>query len=182
MHQTKRLISLVDTYGKDFGKYSFFNYVMTEYHFEMFNLSQSADSEREHLTSAIHFARKGVAKLGNNNGILHAFTLAIVLALENSISVNSRDVDDALRYIDQIIERDPDYGGLYYSTRARLLGCIGRYDEALKNIRYAQTLERPTHDDWILRVAGYQKYEILIRLRAAGLSGGSLSRLSTEEH
>ena len=155
-------------------KYSFMNFVMTEYCHEKFNLSVSEEEERYYLDRALNYARDAVKKNKSNLGILHSFSVAVALALENKVEVSYEDFSSAMENVNRIIEEKPDYGGIYYATRARLLSQLGDYKGALKNIRYAQALEKPDHDDWILRIANYQRYEVMIRMKMAGESPSSI--------
>lgn len=165
MHMIKKLLVFVDEYSQEFLEYSFINYVMTEYYLEKFNLAKTHEEEQDCLFKAMVFAKTAVSKIKDNSGILHSFSYSVAIALENDINVNEEDIKLALQYSKEIIAKSPDYGGIYYATKARILGCIGQYEEALLNLRYAQTLECPTHKDWILRIATYQKYELIIRMK-----------------
>ena len=78
------------------------------------------------------------------------------------------DLENEMKDLEKTYQNlsNPDYAR-YYSTKARLLSLKGEVREALVNIRYAQTLETPRQQDWMLRVAGYYRDECLIRLRAS---------------
>ncbi len=165
MHQAIKLVELVDKYGDTFLSYPFYNYVMVDYSHKRYYLSTDSDEEKRYLLDAIKYSRRAVTKLRNNNGIIHSFSFAVALALENDIVVNKEDIELAIEYVNEIIRKDPNYGGMYYSTRARLLSYVGKYFEALRDIKLAQSLEIPKHSDWMLRVATYQKYETMIRLK-----------------
>lgn len=165
MHQTTKLVDFVDEFGSEFLSYPFNDYVMVEYSHKRFYLALTTEEETKYLHEAIKYSKRAVKKLRNNNGIVHSFSYAIALALENNIAVDDIDVNSAIEYVNEIINKDPNYGGMYYSTRARLLSYIGKYGEALRDIKLAQTLEVPNHSDWMLRVATYQKYETLIKLK-----------------
>ena len=104
--------------------------------------------------------------LPKNNGVLHCYALSIALAAENGIQINHVDYSRAVETIKQIIANDPTYA-LYYCTYARLLAYAGKYQEALVNLKRAQALEKPTHNDWILRISDYRKYELIVRLMEA---------------
>ncbi len=165
MHEARHLVAFVEKYGNDFKNYAFFDYVMVQYNHTMFALHSGQSREEKRLKDAIRFARRANKKLPDNNGIIHSYPYAVAMALENGVIVSQNDIKEALKKVDLIIDRDPNYGGMYYSTKARILGQTGDYEEALDCLKLAQELERPNHEDWILRIASYQKYEVLIRIK-----------------
>lgn len=165
-HENLKLIEFVEERKDEFKEgYSFMNYVMTEYNHKKFELAKSEAEEQRFLKEALKFARKGIEQNPSNSGILHSFSVAVALAIENGVTVEPDEVTKAIETVNCVISEKPDYGGIYYATKARLLCASGNFDDALKNIRYAQALEKPDHDDWILRIANYQRYEFMIQMK-----------------
>ena len=165
-HENLKLIEFVEERKDEFKEgYSFMNYVMTEYNHKKFELAKSEAEEERFLKEALKFARKGIEQNPLNSGILHSFSVAVALAIENGVTVEPDEVTKAIETVNCVISEKPDYGGIYYATKARLLCASGNFDDALKNIRYAQALEKPDHDDWILRIANYQRYEFMIQMK-----------------
>ena len=164
MHYVDKLIELVEGYTEVFNKYDFFYYAMVEYYTLKFQLAKERNSEVCFLNNMVKYAELANEKIEDNNGIIHSFCISIALAYENGIGISDDTMNKALMMIDKIIENDPMYAR-YYSTKARLLTCVSRYDEALKNIRYAQSIERPDYNDWMLRIASYYKEECIIRMK-----------------
>lgn len=169
MHMALQLIELVETYAQEFSHLAFTHYVYVEYHLTKFKLSIDRENEVYHISQALLFSKKAVAALPDNNGIIHSFCLCICYATENHVAIGLEDYHEALSSIRIIIERDLSYA-LYHCTLARLLAHNGNYKEALVQLRIAQTLEQPSHDDWILRISNYRKFEtaILCRMYASG--------------
>lgn len=163
-HQAARLISLVESYGEDFAEYSFMQYVYVEFWHTKYQLELNPQKSKDYLISALGYAKKAVSVLPENNGILHCYALSVALASENGISVLEDDFSLALSLIGKIIESDPQYA-LYYCTFARLLACRKEFDYALLNLKRAQALERPGHNDWVLRISDYRRQELIIRMK-----------------
>lgn len=167
IQQVKKLLALVENQGMEFSHINgFFYFVMVEYYTLKFKLAESEAAEDEYLRKAVDFAKQALDVLQNNNGVIHSYCISVARALEHGIETDSGELDRAIMYVNKIISADPDYAR-YYSTKARLLSLKGEVREALVNIRYAQTLETPRQQDWMLRVAGYYRDECLIRLRAS---------------
>lgn len=163
-HQAFELIALVEAYGREFLNYPFTQYVYVEYWHTKFELEVDKSLCQQYLSNAVSYARKAIARLPDNNGILHSFSLSIAIAEENGLKTSDEDFSLAMVLIQQIIAANSGYA-MYYCTYARLLACRQRYSEALTNLKLAQALERPGHQDWILRISTYQKYEALIRIK-----------------
>lgn len=136
-----------------------------EYHHIQYNLELDKEKGVEHLRMSLEFAKKGLNMLPENNGIIHAYYLAIAVAGENEVKIEDKDIELALALINQIIHKDPEYA-LYYCTRGRLFANLGNYESALLNIKRARTLESPKHSDWMLRVSDYHRIEAMIRDRS----------------
>lgn len=164
MHWAMKLLHLVENYGNDFIEYSFTNYIFVEYYQIKFKLERVPCNIPKHLQKSLYYAKEAVRCLPDNNGIIHSFCLVVAVAGENEFLVSENDQDQAMRYINLIIDKDPEYG-LYYCTRARLLANKGAYKEALIDLKIAQTMEHPNHNDWILRIAEYNKIETIIRIK-----------------
>lgn len=161
-----RLIKMVEDYGDDFKDYPFYHYVKTEYFLEKAKTSATNEDVSSSFLEAIRYAKSAIYHIGNNIGIIHSLPFTIATALEYGVKVPEEDIQQALTNVTEVITRRPDYGGMYYSTKARLLGQIGEYEEALRNIRIAQNKETPRHSDWMLRIATYQKQELEIMMKA----------------
>lgn len=162
-HQAIKIIELVKQYGEDFSEYAFTQYVYVEFFHTLYHLETNSERCKEHLWSAISYAERAIEKLPQNNGILHCYALSIVLASENYMEISDSDVEHAFQIMKIIIAKDPYYA-LYYCTYARLLASIGKYQDALTNLKKAQALEKPTYKDWVLRISDYRKHELIIRL------------------
>ena len=165
-HKTFELLSLVETFGNEFLEYPFTQYVYVDYWHTKFKLEVDEAMCRQYLLNAIAYARRAIEQLPENNGILHSFALSVAMAEENGIKIAEADFCLAMKLIRQIMEATPEYAR-YYCTYARLLACQQRYSEALVNLKLAQTLEKPGHSDWILRISQYQKHEVIIRIKQA---------------
>lgn len=164
MHYVNHLISLVEQYSEEFSEYNFFFYSMTEYYSLKFQLSSNDKDEIRYLEKMVEYAEVANEKINRNNGIVHSFCLAVAIAYEKGVEVGQSRLERAINMIESIIDDDSTYAR-YYSTKAKLLACVSNYDEALKNIRYAQVLERPDYNDWMLRISGYYKDECMIRIK-----------------
>ncbi|SDH26675.1 TIR domain-containing protein [Prevotella communis] len=162
----KRLIDMVENYGNEFAEYPFYHYVMTEYYLESAKTALTNETMVSSFLKAIEYAKSAIYHISDNNGIIHSLPFTVATALEFGVKVPEEDIHQSLTNINNVIARAPYYGGMYYSTKARLLGQLGEYEEALKYIRLAQAMETPTHNDWMLRIATYQKQEIEIMLKA----------------
>ncbi len=167
MHRLLKLLELVEGQGEDFSDFAFTQYVYMEYYQTKFKLETDPEKIPGHILSALKCAKKAVAMLPENNGVLHSFCLAVAVAGENGVEIDQADVGQAMELIDRIIGKAPDYA-LYYCTKARLQANLGEYESALINLKLAQNLELPVHNDWILRIADYYRQEIIIRLRMNG--------------
>lgn len=162
IRQIIKMITLIENNG-DFSTYLFYNYVLTEYNVSKYSLSENDEDEKKYLLNALKYSKLAVESLRNNRGIIHSFCLIIALLLENNLTVGNDEVELAFDYINMIIA-DDKYYAKYYATKARLLAQMKKYDDALKNIRYAETLESADNKDWIMRVSEYYKIEMLIML------------------
>lgn len=162
-HQAVKLIKLVEQYGDDFSEYPFTQYVYVEYYHTLYHLETDAERCEQYLWSALSYAKKAIEKLPQNNGILHCYALSIAIAAENNLAICDDDVEKAFSLIKKIIANDPNYA-LYYCTYARLLASVGKYQDALMNLKKAQALEKPAHNDWMLRISDYRKYELIVRM------------------
>lgn len=165
MNMSKNIISMVEKYGEDFSEFAFNNYAMNEYYLEKAKISLTTEEATDSLVKAISYAKLAIERIENNNGIMHSFPYSVAMALDYGVEVNDNDISMAMDYVETIIKRAPDYGGMYYSTKARLLCHRGYYEEALRYIRIAQAMEMPIHKDWILRISTYQKQELYISIR-----------------
>lgn len=164
MHYINYLVELVEEYWEEFSGYNFFYYSMTEYYTLKFYLAHSRKDEEYYLKEMLNYSELAIKKIEENNGIIHSYCLSVAIASENGISVDATMMKKALELIDKIIKADVTYAR-YYATKAKLLACESMYDEALKNIRYAQTIERPNYNDWMLRISEYNKEECIIRMK-----------------
>lgn len=167
MNMGSDLVKMVDEFGKDFKEYVFYDYVMNEYYLEKAKLSNSFEEMQINFSEAIKYAKLAIEKINGNIGIIHAFPFSVAMALEYGATeevVTQEDIKRALQCVDSAIQKAPNYGGMYYSTKARLLGHQGQYTEALQYIQKAQAMEKPTLRDWMLRIANYQKQELYIRM------------------
>lgn len=162
IRQTLKMIKLIEE-NVGFSKYLFYDYVLTEYNVSKFNLSDNKNDEYKFLTMALKHSKLALKNISGNNGIIHSFCLTVVLLLENKFKVDDEIVNDAVDLINEIIKNDSDYAK-YYSTKARLFAQLKQYDEALMNIRYAETLESAESKDWIMRISEYYKIETLINI------------------
>ena len=160
----KRIIDMVQNFGDEFIDYPFYHYVMTEYYLESAKIAMTNETMISSFLKAIEYAKSAITHIGDNNGIIHSLPFTVATALEYGVTVPKEDIRQSLINVNNVIARAPDYGGMYYSTKARLLGQLGEYEEAIKTIKMAQTMETPTHNDWMLRIATYQKQEIEIIL------------------
>lgn len=164
MHYFLDLINLVEKYRDYFYNYNFFFYAMTEYYNIKFFMEEDDDIRTDYLNKLLEVSDQALNKIRDNNGIIHSYCLSIAIANENGLRGSNKFLSKALNLIDSVIEKDKTYAR-YYATKARLLACISEYDLALKNINYAQIIERPDFGDWMLRISEYRKYECLIRIK-----------------
>lgn len=167
MHQVRQLLALINEYGEEFsGLNDFFLFVKVEYYTQIAKLERNNEKRKEYLINAVYYAKQSMIVAPKNNGMVHSFCLAVARAMEGQANIPDKEVQIALSAVNRIIQTNPDYAR-YYSTRARLLAILGKYEEALFDIQVAQTIETPLHDDWGLRVAGYYRDECKIRIALA---------------
>lgn len=161
-HRYRELIKFVEAHIDEFNQYGFFEYVLTEYSVLKGKLSCSVEDRNTFMLTAIEKARNALCKLPNNDGIKHSYCVRIAEALESNLVLKDDLIEEAITLSSNLVKQKDNYAR-YHATYARLIAQRGRYDEALIHMGQAEILEEPGHEDWILRVAGYYKDELLIR-------------------
>lgn len=164
IRQVNKMIDLIDNCNNEFVKYTFYDYVLTEYYTNKFNLSENDLDEKRYISEALKHAEIAIEKIPENNGIIHSYCVTVALMMENNIEIEKEKLKKAIFLINLIIEKDKNYA-MYYATKARLLVCLNKFAEALKCIRFAETLESAKNSDWIMRISNYNKIETLINIK-----------------
>jgi len=127
------------------------NYVILSLYYKYIALDKN---KTELFSFAIENALKAVDLLPQNPGVLNNYSELLVVAVEEGYLVEEDKINDAIKMLQRIINRNPKYAKWHY-VQGMLFSYIDKYNEARIAVREAIDLEDATTKDSLIRIAKY---------------------------
>lgn len=163
---------LLDTYRDVFGKKRRVNTSTEKYehifflHLDvLYRMDMAVGSDDDFLRKLLIDAKTNSINLTENYGGPHAFAETVALVFENA-SMELREQLEAApeRWLEEaktsaITAKVQSKGyAKFYCTYGRVLALCGEYEEAIKNVNEAISLEDNTRTDYSIRIGQYSSY------------------------
>lgn len=149
-----KLQALFEKYGHDFVSFKLYPH----FYAMMYRELRTIDS----YYSAIEYAQEAIRRLPEQEGVLHHFAEAVIVAAEEGLEIEPSYLTRAEQELRKALFISPNYPK-FHCTKGRLLVLKKKYKEATESILKAIDLEDSGKPDYILRINDYQSYLANIR-------------------
>ncbi|MBM4761350.1 hypothetical protein [Bacillus sp. B15-48] len=146
--------ALFEKYGHEFVSFKLYPHLCSMMYREL----RTMDS----FSLAVEYAEEAVRRLPEQEGVLHNYAEAVIVAAEEGLELEPAYLSRAEKDLRKAMFISPKYPK-FHCTKGRLLVLKKKYKEASESILKAIDLEDSDKPDYILRINDYQNYLANIR-------------------